>query len=219
MNDSTNQETLRLKQLLEEVTAADTPSAGDAAQRPDTAEVRDAEGESLREAWLAFAQLIRAADASLPAIALATPQMATPLGPQKLHRRRWLALIAAAAAMLLVAVTFGWRTRGVNVSPAKRGSETSAPKAATNPAHVAKQERPETARQAETAITGQPTHEQPTAVAAKASTWDDPLDTQIVAVSEEIRGVQQNWEHGVDDVDLVRYRMDEVSNSLQNDTL
>ena len=115
MNDSTNQETLRLKQLLEEVTAADTPSAGDAAQRPDTAEVRDAEGESLREAWLAFAQLIRAADASLPAIALATPQMATPLGPQKLHRRRWLALIAAAAAMLLVAVTFGWRTRGVDV--------------------------------------------------------------------------------------------------------
>ena len=30
---------------------------------------------------------------------------------------------------------------------------------------------------------------------------------------------QQNWEHGVDDVNLVRYRIDEVSDSLQHDSL
>ncbi len=245
MNDSTNQETLRLKRLLEEVTAADTPAGDAAAQCPDAARVRDVEGESLRQTWLAFSQLIRAADASLPAMAPVVLPMAAPLRPQKSRPSRWVALIAAAAAILLVAVTFGWLTggagvspvnRGAAVSPAKDSSETPSP---TNNTNLAKQDRRESTTPTEIATTGQPTTgqpttgqpttgqpttgqptaEQPRAVAAKASTWDDPLDTQIVTVSQEIRDVQQNWERGVDDVDLVRYRMDEVSDSLQNDSL
>ena len=65
MNDSTNQDIARLKQMLEEVTAADAVIAPDAGGTEG-----DAESASLREAWLAFGQVIRAADASLPAMDL-----------------------------------------------------------------------------------------------------------------------------------------------------
>ena len=57
------------------------------------------------------------------------------------------------------------------------------------------------------------------ALAAKTAAWDDPLETQIAAVSRQIGNVQQNWQHRVDDVDLVQYRIDAVADSLQNDTL
>jgi len=63
MNDSTNQDDLPLKQMLEEATAAD----------PADLQPTDTETASLREAWLAFGQLIRAADDSLPAM----PRIAT----------------------------------------------------------------------------------------------------------------------------------------------
>jgi hypothetical protein len=59
---------------------------------------------------------------------------------------------------------------------------------------------------------------QPTA-AAKSSTWDDAIDTQITAVSQEIDSVQRTWQHRVDDVDLVQYRIDEVSEGLSKDAL
>ena len=73
MNDSmTNQDNQRLKQMLEEVTAADTSvrqCLRTSRERPmRRVSARDAEGASLREAWLAFGRLIRAADASLPAV-------------------------------------------------------------------------------------------------------------------------------------------------------
>jgi hypothetical protein len=51
------------------------------------------------------------------------------------------------------------------------------------------------------------------------TTWDDPLETQIVAVSQQIPNVEQNWQHRTDDVDLVQYSVDRVSDSVQNDEL
>ena len=113
---------------------------------------------------------------------------------------------------------------GAAVSPAKDSSETPSP---TNTL-TWRSSRRESTTPTEIATTAQPTtgsrrpgSRQPSSPgrAAKASTWDDPLDTQIATVSQEIRDVQQNWQHGVDDVDLVRYRIDEVSDSLQNDSL
>ena len=95
-----------------------------------TARPSDAEGVSLRKAWLAFGQLIRAADASLPAMPDVLPAELnrTPVGvpalagnPRKPSRSRWLGLIAAAAAALLVAATCGWWI-GRDGKPDKPGS-------------------------------------------------------------------------------------------------
>ncbi len=220
MNDSTSQSIQRLKQMLENATAADTSAAGNTVSAGhSTSESHDAETASLREAWLAFGQLIRAADASLAAM----PNIATP--PPKPRRSRWLGLVAAAAAALLVAVTFGWCI-GRNAKPDNR--EPSLVQRATparpnpqpenktaSPAPAVKQDLLQTAVvRAEKA-----TNEQPKTATATTSTWDDPLETQIASVSQQISNVEQNWQHRVDDVDLVQYRIDAVSESLQDDKL
>jgi len=222
MNDSTNQDNQRLRQMLEEVTAADASTAAHA--KPEEGGVEIA---SLRETWLAFGQLIRAADASLPAM----PKIAASIVPQKSRRSRWshsrwVGLTAATAAALLVAVTFAcWirrdSDRGAGCQPA--GNMASAdwqltPRASS--AALVRQEQSKTA-EAEKAANQQPkagtiaTSNTNTAT----STWDDPLETQIASVSQQISNVEQNWQHRVDDVDLVQYRIDAVTDSLQNDKL
>ena len=54
---------------------------------------------------------------------------------------------------------------------------------------------------------------------AKTSTWDDAIDDQIASVSQQIESVRHTWGHRVDDVDLVQYRVDEVSTGLSKDAL
>ena len=116
--------------------------------------------------------------------------------------------MAAAAAALLVAVAFGWwigrdgKQDNREPSLARNAPRRNRPQprragAGEQPANEASR-RPRT---------------------AKTSTWDDPLETQIASVSQQISNVEQNWQHRVDDVDLVQYRIDEVADSLQNDTL
>jgi hypothetical protein len=196
MNDGTDQDTLRLKRMLEEITAADSPAAS------------DAESASLREAWLAFGRLVDAADASLPAMPAAMPDLAA-LARRKPRRGRWISLIAAIAALLLAAVTLGWLVPGGVVTPSP-GIVGVAPAPGSSDVASAGN-TPVAAGVAEPA--------QPKAATAASSTWDDPLETQIAAVSEQIRSVEQNWQRGVDDADLVLYRIDEVTESLQDDKL
>jgi len=224
MNDSTNQDILRLKQMLEEVTAADSTSPSAAA-----GEHHDAASASLREAWLAFGQLIRAADASLPPM----PEITTSTTPQKRRRSRWLGLLAAAAATLLVAVTAGWW-----ISRASKQGKSEPSLAQTV---IPRQNSPQIEKKAAVALaqaktksfnqdgapalrvaaTAPSTGVQSfmTKSTVKSTTWDDPLATQIAAVSQQIDNVKQSWQHHVNDLDLVQYRIDEVTDSLQNDAL
>ena len=220
MNDAANQDTLRLKQMLEEVTGDAETVTGNATEgvpRSGHAETvtgnategvprsGHAETASLRETWLALGQLIRAADASLPPL----PNMAAPIVPQKRGRSRWLGLIAATAAALLLAVTFGWLARGPGVPPANDGIGAS-------PSNGGSEEATESGPPTPTGLVKQ---EQPKPATARILTWDDPLETQIAVVSQQIRAVEQDWRRGLDDVDLVRYRIDEVSDTLQSDKL
>ena len=210
MNDSNDQRTMRLKQMLEDATATDRPISG------------DPEAASLRDAWLAFSQLAAAADDSLPAPPAIMPSITTP----KPRRVQWAGLIAAAAAGLLLAITCGWwfardaeqaNSNGSNGEPsfaAKPAPEKAAPQ-------VVKQDSPKMAIvQTEKTPDKVVTSRAAVKIAAKKSAaWDDPLDTQITSVSQEFSDVEENWQHRVDDVDLVQYRIDEVSSSLQNDAL
>jgi hypothetical protein len=240
MNDATNQDISRLKQMLEEITASDTLAAdhpgpaGDASSQP-----RDVESASMREAWLAFGQLIDAADASLPAMSsLDTPLERwkdTSTAPQSPRYTRWLGLVAATAAVLLVAVTLGWwisrdsKPGDRDPSLARTAMpEQAVPQIETRTATAAplvKQEQPKpVVARAETAAKQTVANHKATAGTTKPATknpsvWDDPLETQIASVSRQINNVARNWQHRVDDVDLVQYRIDEVAESLQNDAL
>lgn len=204
MNDENDRETLRLQQMLESVTAADASVAG------------DVETASLREAWLAFGQLAEAADASLPP----PPNLMTSIVPQKGGRIRWPALLAATAAALLVAVTCGW---WISRDGKQQGGHESdhAPSLAENaaPQQTARQATKQDLPEPPVARAERTPGAKSTAGKAATATWDDPLETQIASVSQQISNLEQNWQHHMDDVDLVQYRIDEMSDSLQSDTL
>jgi hypothetical protein len=250
MNEPSNRDLARLNRILEQATAAN-PSAvhGDAVggQPPEPVET---EAESLRETWLAFTELVRAADDSLPALAITMPATTLPtttistatiptatipttskphahVATDKSPRRRWLGLIAAAAAMLLCAVCFGWwivrdlmhqNRQGGNPEPAVvNNAQPEHPQPQT-----VKQDLPNPAVDvASKPINKSANAATATNVAATATTttWDDPLETQIVAVSHQIRNVEQRWQHRTDDVDVVQYSIDRMSDSVQNDEL
>ena len=155
----------------------------------------------------------------------AEPIGVTPLVPQTPRRMRRLVAIAASAAALLVMVTFGWwisheRKQG-NDGPSL--AQTAVPEQTkllpSPPSSVQKSvgeagivsSRPAPVPQAgeRRIATNKATKPGTTA----SSTWDDPLETQIASMSQQISNVEQNWQHRVDDVDLVQYRIDEVSDA------
>ena len=127
MNDATNQDVSDLKRMLEAATATDATSAGGECAPPA---IND-EFASLREAWLAFGQLVRAADDSLPAMQEFVPPaaVAIPAGREvqvvsgipgyrlktgravpSPRQRLWFGMtlaVAVAAATLLMAVALG----------------------------------------------------------------------------------------------------------------
>ncbi len=176
MNDSTDQDTLRLKQMLEEVTAAD---ATNSASR--TSAVHNAETASLREAWLAFDQLIRAADASLPTMTKITAAIA----PRKPRRSRgngswWAGLMAATAAALLVAVALGWwiRRDGKLGNNEPSVAETAIPeqptRKASNSQGPLKQDLPRNAvARVEKAMNRQPQAGMTATPQGTSSTWEE----------------------------------------------
>jgi hypothetical protein len=223
MNDPNNQEIARLARMLEEVSSAD-PHA--------MSEPGNAEAASLREAWLAFAQLVRAADDSLPetpaSMLMAMP--ATAAVPAQKPRRRF-GLIAAVAAALLVAVSLGWWIARGNWPHRDRGNEPSLAQTTTpgSPTpQVINQDSPKPAvamapkASAEKTVATKSANKSAnadTVTKAATSAWEDPLETQISSVSQQIRDVEQNWQRRADDLDVVQYKIDEVTNAVQNDEL
>ena len=222
MNEPMNEETRRLKQMLEAATAADRRNT----ERRRGRSLQRCGNRLAPRGLVGLGQLICAADAAMPEVHIAEPDGATPIARRKPRGSRLPGLLAATAAALLVAVTFGWwigrdgrqeNSNGSNPEPSL--AQTPAPEHA----------KPQAMRRGlpQTTVAGTENAADKKAnadkkvnnVAATTSTWDDPLETQIASVSQEISDVEQNWQHRVDDVDLVQYRIDEVSASLQNDTL
>jgi hypothetical protein len=218
MNEPTNLDTERLQRLLDEVTRPGLSAGGQSVARPQLeslSESADAEAVALREAWMAFAQLVQAADDSLPAVAVAMPSELKVVVPRRPQQRRWIRMIASVAAMAIVAATLGWwivrgikqQHNGIDREPAlaqkvmPKQPQTVKPAVAPQSAVVKK------------------TNEGAKAATSTTSGWDDPLETQIASVSQQIQDTEQNWRRRTDDVDLVQYSIDEVSNSVKNDEL
>jgi hypothetical protein len=161
----------------------------------------------------------------------AEPTRATPLVPQKPRRMRRLVAIAASAAALLVTISFGWwisheRDQGNGGPPLAQTAVPEQTKRLPSPPISVQKSvgeggivplHPAPVPQAGERRIATNNRAKPGTTAS--STWDDPLETQIASVSQQISNVEQNWQHRVDDVDLVQYRIDEVSDALQNDAL
>jgi hypothetical protein len=218
MNDMNEQQ---LKRMLEEATASD--HAGTSPLR--SSEQSEPEAAGLRDAWLAFGRLLEAADAEQSGSwRPESIQPKEPLRKQPAKRSRRLAEVAVTAAAVLVAVGIGWWMShgGPNGAGGPNGGGGPAvvkdnSKQGTRDTVATKPNVPVSNEPAPVVANNDAS--KPKQEAAQSSSWDDPIDTQIAAVSQEIDTVRQNWQHRTDDVDLVQYRIDEVSDGLPKDTL
>jgi len=180
-----------LEQQLEWATARDLP--------PDA--LLDQETTSLREAWLAFGQLLAAAQ---PAPDQPLKCLSDPPG----RGRRWwlLAAIAGLAASLLVAATIAWtarRTESVavitapSVEVAVSRAESSAPAAKTAP------------------------REKPSSPAGEGSVlaWDDALDKEITVAGQAVVSADQESPLLAGACAPLRYGLEEIEKDIENNPL
>jgi hypothetical protein len=203
----------RLQRMLEDVTTAD---------RSHPLPKGEGEDAGLRDAWLAFGRLLDAADEAQSGNW--NPASIQPVEPRKKEaekRNRHFGPIVAAAAALIIAlgVTL-WLNRDIRPNggggPAVVGDK---PKD-IQPRQVVQQPNvPAPNEQAPLVANNDATKPKQDSSAAKSSTWDDPIETQIASVSQQIDSVRQTWQHRTDDVDLVQYRIDDVSAGLSKDEL
>ncbi len=203
----------RLQRMLEGVTAAD---------RADPVPRDEPEAAGLRDAWLAFGRLLDAAEEAQsgnwhPKSVL----QSEPPKKQPAKRGRYVAAFAAAAAALCVALGLGWwLSRGGQPNGnggqaiVKKDSKTDQPQAAPTQQN---QPQPIAPTMPVPSIASNETNKPKKS--ADHSAWDDPIATQITEVSQQIDSVRQTWQHRTDDVDLVQYRIDEVSAGLSKDAL
>ena len=175
---------------LEEATAVGEPS-----------EPLDAETASLREAWLAFGEAIEAARPRELVFTRLAEQSAEMRASR--IRRRWRRLLAVdlLAASVLIAVAI------VSIVSSGRQPDGRSPAA---PAQIAK--------------TGHPSVPSPKALThskntAEAPKWDDSFDEQVEEIRWQMLCVQQNQAFRTGPFGQAQYRLEELSQTIQADSL
>ena len=164
---------------LEQATAADVP-----------AEPLAAETQSLREAWLAFGQLLKSAEPPAePAIDR----------PPRRRSRRWPLVAAATAASLLLCLSAVEMRKYVD-QPGKVGLPPAVASAnAVRPAPVVKQS--------------------PTASTTGELAWDDSLDDEIAKVGQQMANIEPNFSYASGAFDTLQYDLQQFQKEMEEDKL
>jgi hypothetical protein len=179
-----NSDLKTLERQLESATARDVPPSASP----------DQETASLREAWLAFGQLLEAAQP-------ASEPLKLPADPPGRGRRWWLlATVVGLAASLLVAATITFSGRragsavvltGPPVNVAVKGVEPSVP--AKKPASPAG--------------------------SGPALAWDDALDREITVAGQAVVSAAQDWTHLAGAGTTLRYGLEAVQKDIEDSPL
>jgi len=181
-----NDELRKLERQLEQATAGrDSPKAA-----------LDSQAASLREAWLAFGQLLEAAT-STPS---ASPG-AMPWAPPRVHRRWLLPAALALAASLLVALTVAWGVRG-HGPPAGPGGAAK-----------------ELASSGGKEATPAPEPTGPALLPDVELAWDDTLDSEIASAGRAVVSVRHDWLGRADGSSAVRYGLRQLDEDLRDSPL
>ena len=202
-----SEETKKLEEQLEKATApGDTIDAS-----------LDAETTSLREGWLALGQLIEAAQptSARPPLAgppeLQYPAQPAPTPRRKLAGPKTLAALAALAASLLVAALLTWSfvgglfVNGPQDQQIVQDQQNEAPAPATIekvPAPVLVQDEQKSSDSAGDDLD-----------------WDAPLDGEIAAAGQEMLRIQSDWYASDDTSSAIYYRMQQMRQDLNDNTL
>lgn len=179
MNDEMN----KMQRLLEEVTAAgNAPS-----------EAPDPEIASLREAWLAFGQLLEGVEpasdiSALPQAGQGQGERDRPM-PRPAQTWRWLLpTTGLLAASLLVAVAMAWMLRDGGLQ------EAAAPAPVQTASNTARSQ-------------------------SGSVEWDDSFDEQVAQLGQQVIAVRENQHFRVDDFALMEYRIEQFRQEVQMDSL
>ncbi len=177
---------------LEEATAIDDRSS----QR------LDAETASLREAWLAFGEMLEAAQ---PATCVSPLPLGEGPGVRAAplpRRKRWPRLLAAGvlAASLLVAVATIWMLSGAN----RQDNPADTPKQMVANNHKAAPSPKARAKSVST--TDEPK-------------WDDSLDEQFEQVNWQMLCVRENQSFRTDAFGQAQYRLEQLREAIQAESL
>jgi hypothetical protein len=187
-----------LQRSLERATASgNTPGDGDS-----PADALDPETASLREAWLAFGQMLESATphtVTSPLLLGEGTGVRAARSRTFVHRRS-LPKIALLAASILVVVAATWivgnalRQTGSGAAPEK----AVAVKGSDVPSHRTRVQTP---------------------VAADEPQWDDSLDEQFAQVGWQMLCIRQNRLFRTDAFGMVEYHVEQLSEAIQADKL
>jgi hypothetical protein len=179
-----NSELKALERQLESATARDVPP------NPSL----DQETTSLREAWLAFGQLLEAAQP-------ASEPLKLPANPPGRGRRWWLLVtVVGLAASLLVAAMITWGDG--ESGPALVLTVPSADVAVKDVQPSAPAKKPVSP-----------------AGSGSALAWDDALDKEITVAGEAVVSAAQDWTHLASAGTTLRYGLEEVQKDIEDNSL
>jgi hypothetical protein len=174
--------------------------ATDAGSAP--ADALDPEIASLRDAWLAFGQMLEAAPAPVFTSPLPLGEGPGVRAALSYARPRWPRLLAAGllAASLLIGVVTVWMLHAAN----RQENPTAAPE---QMASANQKTAPSTqAHTQKVSSTDEPQ-------------WDDSLDEQFARVGWQMLCVQQNQYFRTDAFGIVQYQLEQLSKAIQADSL
>jgi hypothetical protein len=165
----------------------------------------DPETTALRAGWLAFEELLEAAQPQ------ANRPLPRPLVLPARSKKDWFAVtIAVLAVSLLIAATVTWSMRGVKpgtvptVKPFELAHNGAKP-SDTNDG--LKTQLPH--------ATAQPT---PT-ISGNAASWDDSLDQEISAAAQAVAAVQQDWNAQAGSLLAIEYQLQQLRQDMESGTL
>jgi hypothetical protein len=170
-----------------------------------TSDPIDPEAASLREAWLAFGQLLEsgqppAPDAPMPVDRWLARAKNSTRREKAGWLHRWMPKVAMLAASLAIVVGASWVIVGISRN---RDLAGSAEKIAT------------------TKDKASPTKEtQPPAVAkADEPKWDDSFDEQLASLSWQLACIRQNQNFRTDGIGIFQYQLKQLSQAIEGETL
>ena len=192
-----NEDTKKLEEQLEKATAEGDRMDGSL----------DAETVALREGWLALGRLIETAQPARDASpALQYPAETVPARCRKPVGLKTLAGLATLAAALLVAAI------------ATLSFVEDRPDAVTARPEIAQDERG--GKQSTLPVLAQDAPKQKNGTDADdVLAWDSSLDTEIATAGQEMLRIQADWYASDDTASSIYYRMEQMRQELNNNTL
>ncbi|HVU87239.1 MAG TPA: hypothetical protein VHD36_07955 [Pirellulales bacterium] len=168
----------------------------------------------LAEAWNAFAQLARTAEAPFDEAAFAarlTTRLARQAERDQRRRRLWIgtSALATAASLLVIVALYSFVSRQQNNMP-QALPDQAAPRVAVAPAPDAPAD-PVDARAP--AVDDTPAH------VVSIAPWDDELAVETASLADELQSVERQWGERPDSIALLQSQIDQFEQEMKSGEL